>query len=438
MRDTQGCSFGLVPPSAQDWADGRARAVNLADRLGGPVPIAELLGKSNRQGVKGISKKNADRLRNHPHQGWRWNSGDNKVEYWYPQGITGSSDSVSNGTVAGRRVQLVSWYHKTEAKTNTKGVRVSLADITNLNNVELSGTNDDNAKSLEACIGECDADSQCAAGLKCFQRDNLDLVPGCRGEGTKNWDYCYSPGGIEYSHLLLVVPYGDGDQVNYRPLHKSLTDTDAVHAGGIAWYGDYLYVVDTTKGFRVFDMSLIAQVSNTDNADSFGRSGQITHAFGYRYIVPQIARYDQHEDACYFTFSFVSLDRSSNPPALLTGEYKKASSVQGRLVNYLLDPETHKLQVRRGEIRGQEAKMGAQTRMQGAARWQNNYYISSSSQIEDRFGRLYRTRSGRESSISAWVYGAEDLYYERATGVIWTAAEHPGYRENVGIPLLVP
>ena len=82
--------------------------------------------------------------------------------------------------------------------------------------------------------------------------------------------------------------------------------------------------------------------------------------------------------------------------------------------------------------------MGAQTRMQGAQRWQNNYYISSSSQIEDKFGRLYRTRSGRESSISAWVYGAEDLYYERATGVIWTAAEHPGYRENVGIPLLVP
>ena len=107
------------------------------------------------------------------------------------------------------------------------------------------------------------------------------------------------------------------------------------------------------------------------------------------------------------------------------------------MVNYLLDAQTHKLQVRGGEIRGQDAKMGAQTKMQGAARWQNNYYISSSSQAGS-FGRLYRTRSGRESSISAWVYGAEDLYYERTTGVIWTAAEYPDFRDVVGIPLLVP
>jgi len=60
-------------------------------------------------------------------------------------------------------------------------------------NTELSGTNDGNAKNLQACIGECDADSQCAAGLKCFQRDNLTPVPGCKGAGTKNWDYCYKP-----------------------------------------------------------------------------------------------------------------------------------------------------------------------------------------------------------------------------------------------------
>ncbi|MDE0883418.1 MAG: hypothetical protein OSB21_12565, partial [Myxococcota bacterium] len=93
--------------------------------------------------------------------------------------------------------------------------------------------------------------------------------------------------------------------------------------------------------------------------------------------------------------------------------------------------------VRGGEVRGQQAKMAAQNRMQGAQRWQGNYYISSSSQW-NQFGRLYRTRSGLESSISAWVYGAEDLYYERQTGIIWTTAEHPDFRDVVGIPLLVP
>ena len=81
--------------------------------------------------------------------------------------------------------------------------------------------------------------------------------------------------------------------------------------------------------------------------------------------------------------------------------------------------------------------MGAQTRMQGALRWEGNYYISSSSQAGN-YGRLYRTRAGRESSISAWVYGAEDLYYERASGVVWTPAEHPNFRDVVGIPLREP
>ena len=81
--------------------------------------------------------------------------------------------------------------------------------------------------------------------------------------------------------------------------------------------------------------------------------------------------------------------------------------------------------------------MSAQTRVQGALSYEGNYYISSSSQFT-RFGRLYRTRPGRESAISAWVYGCEDLYYERRTGLIWTAAEFEDFRDVIGIPLPLP
>merc|ERR1719262_632537 len=59
--------------------------------------------------------------------------------------------------------------------------------------VELQGPNDNGAKNLEACIGECDNDGQCKAGLKCFQRDKGETIPGCSGEGKKDWDYCYDP-----------------------------------------------------------------------------------------------------------------------------------------------------------------------------------------------------------------------------------------------------
>ena len=374
MTTTTGCSFGLVPPTDADWQQGRARALNLATRMGGAVRLSTLLRDLNRQGRSSITNRNATRLRNHQWQGWIWNEGDNEVSYWYPQGMTGSSDATESATHDGRRLQLISWYHKTDARP-TKGVRVSLADRTD-------------------------------------------------------------PQDVDYRHLLLVVPYGDGNAVNYRPLHKSLTDTDALHAGGMVWYGNYLYVADTRHGFRVFDMSLIARTSNTNDTGSFGRDGNVTHAFGYRYIVPQIARYDAPEQACNLSYSFVSLDRSSTPHALLAGEYK-SRSIQGRLVHYLLDEQTHRLQVREGVIRGQDAKMGAQTKMQGALRWQNNYYISSSSQW-NTYGRLYRTRPGRESSISAWVYGAEDLYYDRRSGVVWTPAEFPNFRDVVGIPLREP
>lgn len=58
----------------------------------------------------------------------------------------------------------------------------------------LSGGNDAAATDLQACTGECDSDSQCAAGLACFQRSNGETVPGCTGSGlSPSWDYCYYP-----------------------------------------------------------------------------------------------------------------------------------------------------------------------------------------------------------------------------------------------------
>merc|ERR1711959_396101 len=39
----------------------------------------------------------------------------------------------------------------------------------------LSDGNSGSAKNLKACTGECDADSQCAKGLKCFQRSKGEV-----------------------------------------------------------------------------------------------------------------------------------------------------------------------------------------------------------------------------------------------------------------------
>ena len=46
------------------------------------------------------------------------------------------------------------------------------------------------ARNLELCEGDCDRDSDCKYGLKCFQRNGYTSVPGCKGRGRKDWDYC--------------------------------------------------------------------------------------------------------------------------------------------------------------------------------------------------------------------------------------------------------
>merc|ERR1712066_298218 len=43
---------------------------------------------------------------------------------------------------------------------------------------------------LKLCQGDCDNDSHCDKGLKCFQRSGTTTVPGCTGKGVTNHDYC--------------------------------------------------------------------------------------------------------------------------------------------------------------------------------------------------------------------------------------------------------
>eukprot|EP00808_Paulinella_micropora_P001810 g25698.t1 len=63
---------------------------------------------------------------------------------------------------------------------------------------ELKVTNDNcgAACNFKACQGDCDTDAECgwpASGLKCFQRNWVESVPGCYGTGVRARDYCYNP-----------------------------------------------------------------------------------------------------------------------------------------------------------------------------------------------------------------------------------------------------
>lgn len=78
-----------------------------------------------------------------------------------------------------------------------------------------------------------------------------------------------------YRHVLLVYPDAEDD-------FKDVP----VHAGGLMWYGNTLWVVDTRNGIRVFDMDNIWQV---EGGDGTGKNADGTYsAAGYKYVLPQI------------------------------------------------------------------------------------------------------------------------------------------------------
>ena len=53
--------------------------------------------------------------------------------------------------------------------------------------------NDLGAGQYGLCEGDCDTDSDCISNLRCFQRSDKTSVPGCDGTGISGNDYCYNP-----------------------------------------------------------------------------------------------------------------------------------------------------------------------------------------------------------------------------------------------------
>lgn len=116
-------------------------------------------------------------------------------------------------------------------------------------------------------------------------------------------------GAITYRHVLLVEP--DATR-GFKPVTN--------HAGGLAWVDSYLFVADTSRGVRVFDLSRILQVSSAAGCSArCGVSSGVACAYGYSYVLPQVGAYvfpTGLSSSCRPLFSFVALDRSTSPPTL--------------------------------------------------------------------------------------------------------------------------
>jgi hypothetical protein len=219
-----------------------------------------------------------------------FNDGDNTTPDWYPQGVTTVADMQSDQQWGdGYQPVLVSWYdHNNNADGMVKGVRVSFMD----------------------------------------------------------------PGTGAYRHVLLVYPRELDGIIDYDAIRVSQDPASsdyatALHAGGIVWYGNYLFVTDTARGFRVFDMRRIFDLGASENGTTsgdhlIGYYMGTYYGYGYRYIMPQIGSWTRTADTgdkCTETdgspnFSYTSLDRSGTDH-LIAGEYCAGSeATNGRVAGW--------------------------------------------------------------------------------------------------------
>lgn len=216
----------------------------------------------------------------------------------------------------------------------------------------------------------------------------------------------------KYRFALLVEPTGSAAAPSFRQVD--------IHAGGIVWIGNRLYVASTGVGFRVFDMSRILQVAV--DQDVVGCTATTCRAGLYKYVVPQIGVY-AHSSACAPLFSWVSLDRSTTPISLVSGEYCSTTAcsgpLAGRVYRWPLDPTTNLLAG--AKTFPSEAFFMGQRQVQGGAS-RNGLFLLSSSEPAGGAGAMYRVK-GNRSATSATIDTPEDLMIEPGRNLVWGLSE---------------
>lgn len=226
-------------------------------------------------------------------------------------------------------------------------------------------------------------------------------------------------GDIPYRHVLFVQADGAAG-------FKSVN----THAGGLAWDGSYLYMADTSKGVRVFDLTRIMKVSTAaDCASHIGALGADYCAYGYAYALPQIGAFSFPAGlpaACRPSFSFLSVDATSVPPSLISGEYDNdpATGIYSRLLRWPLDPATHRLDTAgTTAVRANGAFYAGNRNLQGGTAIDGKFFLDATRYSGALFtGGVNQASKVYKAGDGKWGWMAEGIHRTPA-GRLWIVTE---------------
>lgn len=234
---------------------------------------------------------------------------------------------------------------------------------------------------------------------------------------------------LRYRHVLLVdVAVDEHGELQLKPLK--------IHAGGIVWAGPWLHVAATARGFvtfRVDDLTRIPddhQPAGNDRPDEFGVYDGRVSSYGHRYVLPVRFRYRASADEGHqeLRYSFLSLDRRADEPALIAGEYGRGGQ-STRLARFPLDPATWLPAIDEdGHSRPLVLEDGGLVQMQGASLVGGRYHVTVSHGPWTP-GSVYVGTPGSFARYRfALPMGPEDIAWWPSTDRFWSLTEHPRRR----------
>ena len=226
-----------------------------------------------------------------------------------------------------------------------------------------------------------------------------------------------------YRHVLLVEPVRRfwREALDLKPIR--------VHAGGIVWRGDHLYVADTLRGLRVFAVEEMLTVATDGPPGFIGHRNGRWYGAGYRYVMPQIGTLRMPLLRSIADrgprFSFVSLCRrpGEGDGSVISGEYRRKQA-GGRVVDWPVFAEGADLTAGT-PVRARSALTAGRANLQGALAVGDRLLLASSGGGRGGVGRLAVYDGDGLAADHPWANGPEDLAYAPARDLVLSLTEHP-------------
>jgi hypothetical protein len=302
-------------------------------------------------------------------KGFKWNAGDEGTEDWRPQGICGF-------TWGAKTYLLVTWYGVGPADIATsnnayKGTRLALVDITNMSNITY----------------------------------RLILLVQNKANSTNT--LLYDKPTVSFNQYDSFIPV-------------------TMHAGGVAYFNQKIYIVDTSLGLRVFDLNNLIDAKSDPDKSSIGKQadGSLI-AFDYTSILPQTGYYKITGGGNPFSSVSLGTGATAADKRLWTCQYETTGTPQ--LYGFPISSA--------GVVSGpptiikpidNTAAGDPVLRAQGAYRGSTKSFLTTTgnSSYEGSTARLVTYTDGATLGTRyRWPHGAEGLYLDGA-GLLWNLTEY--------------